>query len=478
MALLLSATGVFVYLRFGAELDSTIDSGLRSRAVDVAALVKEADSGLRERGRGHLVGRSESFAEVLAPSGRVLDSTLSIGRHVLLRPAELRRAELGPVLLDRGPLPGLQSESRLLALPVRARGRQVVVVVGTSTEPRSESQADLLQLLLLAGPIALILSSLAAYGVATAALRPVEAMRARAAEVSTAEPGQRLPVPPTHDEIARLGVTLNEMLERLGEALAHERRFVADASHELRTPLAVLKAELEIALSRERTPGELRAALASGAEETDRLVQLSEDLLTLAQTDRGRLQVKLAPTDVGAVIDGVARRFSRRAERGGGLKVSVEPGLTVAGDQLRLEQALGNLLDNALRYGSGPVSLSAVRREGSVELRVSDRGPGLSEDFVPRAFERFSRAEAGKRDGGSGLGLSIVASIARAHDGEAHLANREGGGAEAWLVLPSGVVDDHRQPEDQAVDRERGEGPRLEPPDQEADGEEGGDRRR
>jgi two-component system OmpR family sensor kinase len=167
-------------------------------------------------------------------------------------------------------------------VPVRARGRRLVAVVGTSTEGRTESQADLAQLLLVGGPVALLLASLAAYGVAAAALRPVEAMRARAAEVSTAAPDQRLPVPPTHDEIARLGVTLNAMLGRLGEALAHERRFVADASHELRTPLAILKAELDLALSQERSPAELRAALSSASEETDRLTQLAEDLLTIA----------------------------------------------------------------------------------------------------------------------------------------------------------------------------------------------------
>jgi signal transduction histidine kinase len=324
----------------------------------------------------------------------------------------------------------------LLAVPVEARGRRLVAVVGTSTAGRTESQADLAQLLLIGGPVALLLASLAAYGVATAALRPVEAMRARAAEVSTAAPDQRLPVPPTDDEIARLGVTLNAMLGRLGEALAHERRFVADASHELRTPLAILKAELDLALSQERSQAELRAALASGVEETDRLTQLAEDLLTIAQTDQGELPVRLAPTDVGEVLTGVVRRFSRRAEEGGcALEVSVEPGLEVAADRMRLDQALGNMLDNALRYGSGPVRLTAVSRDGSVELHIMDCGSGFAEDFLGRAFERFSRADASKRDGGSGLGLSIVAAIARAHRGEARVANREGGGADVWLTL-------------------------------------------
>ena len=436
MTIVLVAVGLFVYLRFRAELDATINSSLRSRATDVAALVKEADSGLSE-GRGNLVGRSESFAEVLDPAGQVLDSTPSIGGHDLLTASELARAGHGPTFLNRGPLPGLEDESRLLAIPVLAGGRQRIIVVGTSTEARAESLSDLLLLLLIGGPVALVLASIAAYGVAGAALRPVEAMRARAAEISTAEPDQRLPVPPTGDEIARLGNTLNAMLERLGEALEHERAFVADASHELRTPLAILKAELELALRRGRSPDELQAALRSAAEETDRLTQLAEDLLTIAQTDRGELPVRLERIEVDEILGDVAARFVRRAEEGGrALSQRDESGLTVSGDRLRLEQALGNLLDNALRYGAGPVELAARARDGSVELHVRDRGSGFPEEFRERAFERFSRAEANRGQNGSGLGLAIVEAIARAHRGEAHIENRAGGGADAWLALP------------------------------------------
>jgi two-component system, OmpR family, sensor kinase len=438
MALVLGATGVFVYLRFANELDATIDSGLRSRASDVASLVREADSGLREGHRNrNLVGRNESFAEVLDARGGVTDSSLAVGHHVLLTPGELRRALRGPIIVNRGPIPGLQDESRLLAVPVEARGREQVVVVGTSTEARSESLTDLAQLLLIGGPVALLLASLAAYGVAAAALKPVEAMRSRAAEISAAEPDRRLPVPPTHDEVARLGTTLNEMLERLGEALEHERAFVADASHELRTPLAILRTELELALAAGRSPEELRAALASAAEETDRLNQLSEDLLTIAQTERGDLPLRLSRLSLAETFDGVGRRFSRRAEDGGrAIEVDVPALLALDADRLRLDQAIGSMVDNALRYGAGPIDLEAKAEDGSVVIHVLDRGEGFSEEFLGRAFERFSRASASSRDGGSGLGLAIVRTVARAHGGDAHAANRPGGGADVWLTLP------------------------------------------
>ena len=151
----------------------------------------------------------------------------------------------------------------MLAAPVDVGGRTVVAVVGSSLGDRDEALGNLARLLLIGGPIALLLASLAGYWMAGAALRPVDAMRRRAAEISASEPGARLPVPEADDELRRLGETLNAMLGRLEEALERERRFVDDASHELRTPLALHKIELELAL--------LHAAERGRAARRDRL---------------------------------------------------------------------------------------------------------------------------------------------------------------------------------------------------------------
>jgi signal transduction histidine kinase len=435
MALVLGATGVFIYLRYASELNMAIDAGLRSRATDVASLVRDSDSGLRPS-QG-LVEGLESFAVVLDGAGRLEDSSLPRGGGFRLSAEQLARARRGAVFIEGAPVPVSGDRAKLLAVPVGGEPSGRVVVVGTSTEARDEALTDLQQLLLIGGPVALLLASIAAYGVAALALKPVEAMRSRAAEISAAEPGQRLPVPPTRDEVARLGTTLNEMLERLGEALAHERAFVADASHELRTPLAILRTELELALAKGRSPEELRAALASAAEETDRLTQLSEDLLTIAQTERGELPLRLARLDLAETLAGVERRFARRAgERGRRIDVSVAAGLALVADRHRLDQAIGSMVDNALRYGDGDIELVAAAVDGAVEIHVLDRGEGFPEDFLDRAFERFSRASSSDRDGGSGLGLAIVRTVARAHGGEARAGNREGGGADVWLALP------------------------------------------
>ena len=433
MGLVLGATGLFLYLRLATELDNAINDGLRSRAGDVAALEREADSGLSERS---LTSRAESFAEILNPRGQVLDSTPQVGRHVLLTPSELARAAAGTIYLDRGPLAGLSDESRLMASPSRIRGRRVVIVVGLSTETRSDALDRLLTLLLIGGPVALLLASAAGYGVAAAALRPVEAMRSRATEISTIEPSARLPVPHTRDEVERLGATLNQMLERIGAAMTREREFVADASHELRTPLAILKAELELAMREGRSRGELEAAVASAAEETDRLSQLADDLLMIAQSDQGLLAVRRSRLHVADLLADVRRRFAGRArEAGRELRVDAPPELRVMADPQRLEQALGNMVDNALRYGDGPIQIDGQRVDGEVELHVLDSGPGFPPAFLGRAFKRFSRAD-GRDRAGTGLGLAIVDSIARSQDGRAGASNRSEGGADVWVALP------------------------------------------
>ena len=437
IAVVLAGTGFFVYLQFRNDVNSAVDAGLRSRADELSAVVRQESSSLAGS-RQHLVGKTDSFAEVLDPSGKVLDSSQALGDESLLEPDQLRAAAAGPIFIDRPPLPGGDSDGgvRLLAAPVQAPAGERIVVVGTSTEPLDESLIDLEELLLIALPAALILASAAGYWVAAAALRPVEAMRARAEEISTAAPDERLPVPETRDEVARLGETLNEMLARIGDSMERERAFVADASHELRTPLAILRAELDLALAEGRSPAELRAALASAAEETDRLTQLSEDLLTIAQTERGELPLRLESLRIGDTFETVERRFARRAaEAGRRIEVAAGGELELRADWLRLDQAIGTLVDNALRYGAGAITLSARRTGEAAEVHVTDEGDGFPPEFLPRAFERFSRAP-GVRDGGSGLGLAIVATVAEAHGGSAHAANRPAGGADVWLVIP------------------------------------------
>ena len=164
----------------------------------------------------------------------------------LLDAAQLAVAARGAHLIDVPAVPGVEERARLLAVPAGGAVPGRVVVVGTGLESRDDAVRNLTVLLVIGGPVALLLASVAGYGVASAALRPVEEMRAQAARISGSAPGERLPLGPAGDEVRRLGETLNAMLERVERAVAHERAFVSDASHELRTPLTILKTELEL----------------------------------------------------------------------------------------------------------------------------------------------------------------------------------------------------------------------------------------
>jgi two-component system OmpR family sensor kinase len=447
MAVVLVAMGVFLYVGLGSALDEAIDVNLRTRADDVAALIRQSESGLQESAgnpvaetaeqSGQSFDQGESFAQVLSSSGAVVDATSLLGQSPLLTSAELARAMKGPITLELASVPGLEGTARLLAAPVYAQDQDLVIVVGASLEGRTEALSRLESQLGIGGPLALIAACLLAYALASAAFRPVESMRRQAEAISAVEPGRRLPVPAARDEVAKLGATLNEMLARLESALAKERAFVSNASHELRTPLTLLKAELDLALSRERSTEEMAATLRSAAEETDSLVQLAEDLLVLARADQGRLPVTRAIVDGREILEGVRERFSRRAsDMGMALEVDAPNGLQLSGDRVRLEQALTNMVENALRYGASPVLLRVLRQGDQVEFHVLDRGPGFEEDFLPHAFERFSRADESRSTGGAGLGLPIVGIIALAHGGTADAANREGGGADVWLEIP------------------------------------------
>jgi signal transduction histidine kinase len=422
MAVVLGATGLFLYLRMAAELDATINHGLRSRVADLTALVRQSDSGLAESPL-----REDDVAQILAASGAILDSPRALRKPLLTGPEAGRAA--------RAAMHVARDDTRLLAAPVRAQdGAPAVIVVGASLEARREALDSLAALLLAGGPVALLLASLAGYGIAAAALRPVEAMRRRAGEIQAAEPGQRLPVPRARDEVSRLGETLNAMLARLEAALARERTFVADASHELRTPLAILKGELELARRRRRTREELEVAVRSAEDETDRLAQLAEGLLVIARSDQGELPLRRARVEAAEALTRVRDRFAVAAsQRGIELRVDVPDGLRLDADGLRVEQVLGNLVDNALRHGAGPVVLAG--REG--ELWVRDHGPGFGDGFLGSAFERFSRGDPARAGRGAGLGLAIVAAIARAHGGTATASNLPGGGAEVRVTFPA-----------------------------------------
>jgi two-component system OmpR family sensor kinase len=282
MAIVLAAVGFFIDQRVGNALLGSVDQSLRVQAEEVATHADRSQAPDRDR------ADAPQVAQILRADGSVAESAPS-ALAPILSPAQVTSVAAGAKRWHSGSIRGLDGDWRTLAVPANVAGHAGVVVIGRSLEQRDEALDRLLNEFLIGGPAALLLAILAGYGVAAAALRPVEAMRRRAAAITASTPGQRLPVLAPRDELARLAETLNDMLARLEAALEHERRFVDDASHELRTPLALLKTELELALRHPRSRGELEQTLRSAAEDTDRLVRLAEDLLLVARFDQGRL---------------------------------------------------------------------------------------------------------------------------------------------------------------------------------------------
>ena len=284
IAVMLGGVGLFLYLNFKEGLDSGLNDTLRTRADDVGALLRqEGARGLDSR--PDVLARGDLTAQVISPSsGRVLIAARRNGERPLISPAEAREAGPGTHYIDRG------ERERVLVRRGRGAGAPVLVVEA-SLDQRERALHLLNGGLLVGGALTLVLAALAGYGLAGAALRPMETMRRAAARISDADPHARLPLPAAEDEIHRLGVTLNLMLERIESARDRERAFVSDASHELRTPLAILKTEVEVALRTDNPPEALRAALRVAGEEADRLTQLADDLLLVARSDAGRLDL-------------------------------------------------------------------------------------------------------------------------------------------------------------------------------------------
>jgi signal transduction histidine kinase len=435
MVVLFGVLFLLLYTRYAAGLDDAITSSLNTEAADVGVI---AENNARLAAHPVLPESDGGFAQILDRNG-VLSATPGVEDRSLLSPSQFAAALRGTVTIERD-----GAEMRASRVPLLGSSAGLgpvadkVVVVGVSLADRNQALETLQTVLFVGGPIALLLACAAGYLVAARALAPVESMRQRAARMFRFESGERLPVPQARDELRALGMTLNDMLARVEEVVGRGRAFVAGASHELRSPLTILQLELDDALAGERSRAELQAAVRSAREEVRRLTSLTEDLLVLAQTDQARLPINYERFDVYGAMRVIAERYDQLDGLiGRTVEVERGEGMIIEADVARLDQALSNLIDNALRFSDGRVIVRARQRVGDIELHVFDSGRGFPPEFLPHAFERFSRADAARSRRGTGLGLSIVRAIAEAHGGKVDAENRPGGGAHVWLTLPA-----------------------------------------
>jgi signal transduction histidine kinase len=432
----LAAAAALIPLLGGASIAGVLLQ--RNELTDATALVAQeqartlatelADSHAGEQnGAAGSLGGEESLLQVVRNDGTVVDSSTALQGQPPLVAAPPGGS---PV---RRTVDGVANgePERFVALAIPVSGRDEYVIAARSMESVDQAYASTTRILL-AGSILVVLVVGGLTWVMTGrALRPVEAMRSRASQITAADLSARLPEPGTGDEIARLADTMNDMLERLEKSSTAQRQFVADASHELRSPIATIRTLHETAhlgTHPDGVAGQSREVLA----ETARLESLVADLLLLARSDVAVPRPR-KPVDLSELVS-VETSRSRRLP----VDVDIAAGVVADADEPALTRALRNLLDNAERHGLTSIGVTLTTADGRASVVVRDDGPGVPKADRERIFDRFVRLDDARTrdDGGSGLGLAIARQIAVDHGGTLGVADAASGAAFV-LTLPT-----------------------------------------
>lgn len=430
IALALGATLLVVLLNH--TLVSTVDTAATARAKEVATQLKaDGPSGFGD----YLVenNRLGQVVQVLNSRGRRVASSSGKTHQ---QPISTVRPGAGEVLHQQvAALPALKDDDPYLVVVRGAThgGAGYTVVVASPLKAQRDSVNTVKKYLLAGLAPLLLLVGAATWVLVGLSLAPVERIRARVQGITAARLQDRVPEPTTHDEIARLAVTMNQMLGRLDAAHNTQRRFVADASHELRSPLATLTAGLEVAAADPSGHAwqELHPMMASEAARMQRLVQ---DLLLLAKADDNRLLHQRGDVDLDDLLYAESRRLTVSS-------VEVDTDITpvrVIGDTAKLSQVLRNLTDNAAREARHRIRLSLSQEQDTAVVVIEDDGPGVPPEQRQRIFERFVRLDESRERGrgGSGLGLAIVTELVHGHGGTISVSDSSLGGAKFELRLP------------------------------------------
>jgi len=333
---------------------------------------------------------------------------------------------------------------RVYAVPLTTSTNSIqTLVVSRSVAEMVDAQQRTLLILVAVSAALLLIGGALSYWLAGRALRPVRTIAGMARSISERDLHRRVEVKVPHDELGELVDTFNSMLERLEASFTSMSAFTANASHELRAPLALMRSEVEGALSRSRSPEEYRRVLESLQEEVEHLSRLSDQLLILARADAGALVPAKEAIDVVDFLHETAARWEDMANKQGTrVEVAAPSSGHMEGDPALLRRVVDNLIDNALRHSTSgtPVTLRGYPGSGGWNVEVADQGPGVDPGDRAKLFTRFARADnaRSRENGGAGLGLAISAAIARAHGGTLELVETSSPGAVFKLHVPNG----------------------------------------
>ncbi len=397
---------------------------VESPLVDRAHLQAELTEFTREVPNGGMIELRDGAGKQLLPAGR---------QPLLSEPMSPGQPTFQTLMHGGRPI-------RLLTSQIAHGGMTYYARVAAPLDEAREVMGALRTLLLLMIPAILLCACLGGYWISRRALTPVDEVTRIARSISVHNLSLRLNVPQTGDELQRMSETWNELLTRLEGAVQRIQKFTADASHELRTPVTLIRATAELALRRERTPLEYRKSLADILQESERMTQLTESLLTLARADSSGTELLLSETDLNAIVSAVILQSRPLAEaRSQSLRQALTPEAAwAAANAEGIRRLLIILLDNAFKYTppGGTITVATAATAEGVKLSVEDTGEGISPASLPHIFERFYRADParGGRDG-VGLGLSIAKMIAQAHGTEIVVESKPGAGARFSILL-------------------------------------------
>ena len=347
-------------------------------------------------------------------------------------------------------VPGIKPPYRLMSGGARIGGRPVIVQVARSEGSIVQDLHELLYILLLGFPIAVVVAGVGGYLLARRALAPVDRMAERARLIHAERLNDRLPVDNPDDELGRLATVFNETLTRLESSFDQMRRFTSDASHELRTPLTAIRSVGEVGLRGRRDEAAYREIIGSMLEEVDRLALLVDRLLTLSRADTGKAQLSADVVDIPELAEEITEQLSVLAEeKNQSLKVQFDAEPRWTGDRVMLRQALLNLVDNAIKYSpiGGHIEIRVAESADTVTIDVTDTGPGIPADLRSRVFDRFYRVDKARsrENGGTGLGLAIAKWAVEVNGGHLTLEPKKDAGSCFRITLSKAAVNQYTE---------------------------------
>ena len=418
------------------QLTTNLDNSLEQRADAYEATLSDQDDSVALS----RTNDEDRAIQLVDGNGDVVIATANISGHPPLRPntdAQSRQ------VIDEATLPRLEDDTyRILSRPIEAADGPAILHVAQNIDDLNDTIRGLTIALAIAVPAVVALLAALTWWLVGRTLHPVEHIRAEVADISGTALDRRVPVSDQWDEIAQLATTMNQMLDRLDNASRRQRQFVADASHELRTPLTRIRTEVEVDLNQPEN-ADPTATNETVLEELIGIQNLLDDLLFLARSDENQAPRRNRPIDLDDIV--LAEITDVGDQHAIRIDVTGVSAAHLTADPAQLARVIRNLLSNAVRHATSQVTVTLTENNQSIELTITDDGPGVPAEARDHIFERFARADDARTraGGGAGLGLAIVRDIINRHDGTVTYQNAPTGGASFVVTLPKSREDDH-----------------------------------